>query len=265
MATAINEHGDIVVSPERLWKYRTWDERGYARRMIECGEIFFATVPSLNDPFEFQWREQYPTNPREQREFLEALCHRHFPYDTPRRRKQRREGYGHDLRRVLRGHDDGICRNLGEIDWGVFCASATNSNQVMWTHYSADHSGICVGIRTRRFDKLFHRVRYRPDAPTISVWEYVNDNVKLFAELSLTKSERWAYEEEWRTLDYPGAMSSPGVVDQVVIGARSTPEVRQEVIDCVRRAGYPIAVFDARFSEAGYQMEIIPVDLLHAP
>lgn len=260
MATGINEYGDVVVSPERLWKYRTWDDNGYARRMIERGEIYFARADSLNDPFEFRWSEQYPTNPREQRDFLEALCRKNFPWETPAETKRRRETMWHDLRGIVRGHDDGICRNLGEITCGVFCASSTNRNQVMWAHYAADHSGICVGLRANLFAKLFHKVRYLPEPPMISVWEYVHDNAKKFAELSLTKSNRWEYEEEWRTIDDPGVMIAEGVVDQVVMGARVSPQAREEILSSVLKAGQPIEVFDACFGDAGYNMEIAPVE-----
>lgn len=243
-------------APERVWKYREWTD--YARAMIERNEIYFASVEQLNDCFEFRWKEKYPTDPKEQRAFLDALCRQRFPSNSNAEIKAKRELLWTELRALVRENPDGVCRNAHKFDQGVFCASGTNSCEVMWSHYAANHSGACIGIRTDRA-KVFKEVHYASKTPVISVWEYVHGDDSTFTELVLTKKSSWSYEQEWRTLDSPGLYTMEGAVDQIVIGAKATPDTRREILESAGRASQKVTVYQATIDDKQNAIVILPL------
>jgi hypothetical protein len=71
---------EIIELPERLWKYRTWNDRTIST--IQSGELYFAPMHKLNDPFEFRWRDRFTRDPAQIDFLARELCASEFPEHT---------------------------------------------------------------------------------------------------------------------------------------------------------------------------------------
>src|SRR5688572_21539252 len=112
---------------------------------------------------------------------------------------------------------------VARFDHGVCCLTEICDDILMWSHYAAQHTGVCIGIRPDRIaSKLFRPVEYSEVVPLLDAWEYIRGSAGTFVKLGLTKASHWSYEKEWRTVDRAGPKQYPGCVDRIVIGARAT-------------------------------------------
>ena len=81
---------------------------------------------------------------------------------------------------------------------GLLCFSKKWENSVLWSHYGAGHTGICLGFDIN--DASIEEVEYVGQRLPVPV---ANDKVVQFDEtfmrrLLITKYEHWSYEEEVR-------------------------------------------------------------------
>jgi hypothetical protein len=226
--------------PTTLYKYRHWGN-AYHRRMLSARELFFPSVPSLNDPFDAAFREP-PANVQ--------------------------VGFGliDRLSRSLPGADAGAIHLLGqaisaasdpELDADALAVLLINNatglasfsemplEPVMWSHYADRHQGFCVGIDTARLLMFLqtlnrrielHAVSYREDRPDLHRYDPPAKELLL---LHLThKSMGWSYEREFRlimfdTPDVP-VILPPGIISEVILGYRMPEAQRREIIALVR-------------------------------
>ncbi len=108
---------------------------------------------------------------------------------------------------------------VSRFDHGVCCLSEICDDILMWSHYAAQHTGVCIGIRPDRIaGKLFRPVEYSDVVPLLDAWEYIRGDGDKFLKLGLTKASHWSYEKEWRTVDLFGLKQYPSCVDRIVIG-----------------------------------------------
>ena len=254
-----------VKPPERLWKYRQWGE--HARRMVVSGELYFATVKELNDPFEFRWRERIPSKPSEIDLYCRELCARAFPRDSNSQRKARFTNLKRELEDAASISKGRPMPTVARFDHGVCCFSECCHDILMWSHYAAQHAGVCIGIRPDRIvGKLFRAVEYSDVVPQIDAWEYIRCDRGIFVKLGLTKASHWSYEKEWRTVDLVGPKQYPGCVDRIVVGARATYETGKAVLNAVNEAathGNKIDVLFARQSPTHFKLILrTPMEML---
>jgi hypothetical protein len=80
---------------------------------------------------------------------------------------------------------------------GILCFSRNWDNLLLWSHYAASHTGLCLGfdIPDSQAD-AYMDVHYQPNLLQIRGLEDVNEDL---ARRSLsTKHESWSYEQEVR-------------------------------------------------------------------
>jgi hypothetical protein len=108
---------------------------------------------------------------------------------------------------------------------GIFCLTEDPDNQLMWVHYAEQHKGFVLGFATSNDFFSEHgvipsKVKYvsaPPQVPSSSLPP---------VELSLIKSDAWAYEKEWRCVRQFGNEESRDVyfdaslLTEVIIGSR---------------------------------------------
>lgn len=92
-----------------------------------------------------------------------------------------------------------------KINIGICCFSDTHDNELMWSHYTDNYSGICVGYDPHRLlDGLPHdahlvRVAYGLKPPNIN-WKDGVEPSKAAIKVLSHKKASWVYEREWRVL-----------------------------------------------------------------
>jgi hypothetical protein len=80
---------------------------------------------------------------------------------------------------------------------GLLCFSADWTDPVLWSHYGAKHTGICLGFNVKK--DILRKVIYQTSR---MVHDFKNETVseKLSDIILCTKFASWAYERESRVL-----------------------------------------------------------------
>jgi Protein of unknown function (DUF2971) len=132
---------------------------------------------------------------------------------------------------------------------GILCLSRNWDNLLLWSHYGASHTGICLGFDIPEGDpgdNYDTDVLYQPNLLQIRSQDDVNFD--LANRLLRTKHESWSYEQEVRMFvglnDPPDAkglrwigFGPKLVLREVIIGAQCDPTVSRDVEGAVSAYG----------------------------
>jgi hypothetical protein len=165
---------------------------------------------------------------------------------------------------------------------GIFCATRSNSNLLMWSHYADEHRGVVFGFQPDAardsFLCLLEPVTYsdvRPsfynpfdplvgDMPAPSA-EAMRDFTR---SLTAVKSTQWAYEEELRVV-IPSyvPVGHPAVfipyytteLAELYLGHRVAASDRDEFVGAARDLNKDVAIFQARITPGAYSLSFEPI------
>lgn len=146
--------------------------------------------------------------------------------------------------------------------------SRTNNNNLMWSHYTDVHSGICVSYRNDLIDCIkskkgffaYGPVKYSTQPPTISN----NERPKTIIKKSMfNKQIEWKYEKEFRIVrlsneDIEYISIPQKTIAAVYLGARIDQRFRQLILDICKEA--KIEIFHASTMASGYEVSMYPHD-----
>lgn len=135
---------------------------------------------------------------------------------------------------------------------GLLCFSRNWDNLLMWSHYAASHTGVCLGFDIPADKNYDLDVHYQPNLLKIRRREDVN--LDLVTRLLHTKHESWSYEQEVRSfvrLNDPPDEDGRRWKDfgdnlqlrQVIIGAQCAPSVSQTVFQVAKPFGNSVKCY----------------------
>lgn len=136
---------------------------------------------------------------------------------------------------------------------GICCFTDVRDNELMWSHYASNYSGICVAYNPKSLleglPRHAHLVRlsYGNSPPPMGVHDVRNTNEAAIRILSHKKAN-WVYEREWRVLAGLDRvdLQAPRCIREVYFGHRIQPHVRALLTDALGRL--PIQIFEMRVS-----------------
>ena len=167
-----------------------------------------------------------------------------------------------DMAELLDGEMEGMKRasksaeeTAGEIrrilsDISIFCMSETHDNLLMWSHYAGNHSGAVVNFLSLREVHsplmMAQPVRYSKDMPRlkfVSLMDLEGAKRDVLETITLSKSDAWAYEKEWRVVttirdksaNYEIIPYAREEVGAVYLGCNMSKSDRKEIVDITRR------------------------------
>lgn len=90
-------------------------------------------------------------------------------------------------------------------EMGVCCFTTDPKNILMWSHYGAQHKGVCIKYRRIRsksgIGSNTFPVKYNKTVPRLhSCTDDLRNEVKIIFLTLLSKSSHWEYENEWRAI-----------------------------------------------------------------
>lgn len=212
--------------PERVYKYRTVSR--YSLDNFENDTIWITSPTQFNDPFdsitienEIDYHNGFFSGviTEETADLLEQIFKRGFIERT-------------------------------QHTFTVACLSETNSSVLMWSHYSDEHKGFCIEYsgkdiyHSSDINKHFFPVKYvTQEEQQLPVSSLALDYSGLYSVL--TKTDDWAYEQEWRIAfgleaDHtPRNLQLPKATG-VYVGAKITKEDLGVVMEIAKQKGIPI-------------------------
>lgn len=248
-----------------LYKYCsiTTTENLYRLQRLLEGNIYFSSPLKFNDPFELSTKIDISKSPS-----LYGLNDREIS----------------EIERLFRLANPEAVSNDWKEKIGILCLSENPLHILMWSHYSANHTGVCIGFDTG--EAPFHdavKVAYSTDRPRVTLESSPDE---LLENVFLKKSKHWEYEEEWRIVrrtiedeerDFyfdrykagdacideiaylissnggPGIYDfSPRAIRSVFLGARINPDTRAMVISLARSINPAIKIFDVELDGQYY-------------
>jgi hypothetical protein len=214
-----------------LYKYRSYSAQSLS--ILINRELYFASPQQLNDPFDCQL-----SIPEALAAAVTKTDSMPTKFQVPLRKKLRQFGeLAHIYEKMA-------------ADWeklGVLSLSEVSDNSLMWTHYSDNHRGFCLGFELEEPFTSYNeehliigctRVDYLEDNPFVKYfWETcMHGKLPIWDEfwkelLSIgmaVKSQPWSHEREVRVLRMnPGVVQfNPHMLSEVVFGSRMPEQSR---------------------------------------
>lgn len=163
-----------------------------------------------------------------------------------------------------------------DLQTGVLCLTAAAKNILMWSHYAQNHQGFVIEFDEKH--EFFRNIEF-PEAMAGSLRQvvYVSERPKYqtlveLDEISvfLTKSNDWAYEQEWRMIlplkdasskigediylfDFP-----PTCITGIIFGSNMQSDKKQEILDLTSTNPLysHVAIRQASISETDFEIVI---------
>ncbi|MEM1153933.1 MAG: DUF2971 domain-containing protein [Pseudomonadota bacterium] len=244
--------------PEIIYQYRGFDE--HLLHMLHVPYIWFSHPSDFNDPFELPDVVELEWRPDERYRDFEAayLMARQHPnswaadYDSPQ-----------DMFADLQLNQPAVIDKLlgNKIDSmekvhnrvGVCCFSRVFDQVLMWSHYSAKHTGVVIGYDLERLksasdnivgtdvDYRWHREKLKAGSYAGSFGPEGNGLAYFYRKLA-TKHPLWAYEQEFRlmALRMIGYVGVPAdAIKEIYFGCQVDPVVRKVLLDTTAAMAIP--------------------------
>lgn len=262
-----------------IYKYLPAED--YLPKILSGESLKFSSPLDFNDPFECKPLCLIELGKAGDR-FLSQGC-KELGYSPAKRIKKKGE-----LRRFQgRALPSGLESNMSELlkGIGISCFSEARDSILMWAHYAAEHSGVCIGFdTTKHFFQTAWQVQYQDALPII--YRPSDSPDTMLSKSLLTKSIHWKYEREWRivrrtmTLEQQRAtackyahcsseelevmanQNGPGfyrfpnqVISEVILGVKMKPEKKLQVLRWIQEAKIEVPIYEARRHPSEFRLE----------
>jgi hypothetical protein len=247
-----------------LYRYRHLhgEHREWTRKILTDSIVHFANPSSFNDPFDCKIHYRSSFSMQElQRQHVSRIKRR----ITTLNRKQRRERVVTDIKSVkpekfITDFTNSLQKSINKV--GVLSLSATDQNILLWSHYAAGHTGLCLKFAATNHTPFFgcaQPVIYSDAYPNLSIVSSAAENVDAFL---LTKACDWRYEQEYRIIDFTNGAGNRRFASElcvaVIFGARMAQADKEEVIEWTKSRKSCIELFEASIVPGAFSLEIKP-------
>lgn len=263
--------------PDHLYKYRSIESpaKERTRQIVASNALWFSKPEDFNDPFDcapgFSMAAPAPVFRRYMMQLFRdkgQLVNRKalLAQLAQIRRDPLRKQNSPEFIATMRAQ---TWRTVNRA--GVLSLSARPDRVLMWSHYAASHTGICLRFSTAPWAYPFRaaqRVVYCRDRPVLN--PVLDDEDAIMAKTVLSKADFWEYEEEWRVISHPGSPVNPGggpglvtlhpaALDGIILGARASDADTAEVAEWVEGRVQPVELLRAVPNSDSFSLNIIPL------
>jgi hypothetical protein len=259
------------MKPARLFHYQRLVE-AHLVSLLSAGQLKFSRPDSFNDPWDCRVHYQVPTEPGDRKRVLAYLIEIHRKHDPgideAERQRRANELMANPAKleaafvQLEKDMYAALCRQ-----YRIYCLTENPASPLMWGHYAASHTGICLEFDARRhpFSEV-EQVEYRTTYPA-------HDLPTMGYQPLITKAMHWSYEAEWRLIvEERAAARSPltiktnndfltlpsGVLKSVTIGALADENSRRLILDLVNSHATGVVVRQAAIAFDRYELRIRP-------
>ena len=168
---------------------------------------------------------------------------------------------------------------------GIFCASLTHDNILMWSHYADQHKGAVLEFTPNAKEdsiyNTFKKVKYTNKRPILyeSPRDFVMQSLstlpqerlgRYLHEITFTKSKDWSYEKEVRISvaeyiksekQYENMEFDPTMLTAIYLGSRMGIEESKLLLSLITPKYQHVKFFKAHQSKTEYKVEMRPIDM----
>ncbi len=218
---------------------------------------------SFNDPFDCAPELIFGMDKQERKRFAKEAANKAAKNSN---RSDRRK-----LSANIKSRDiDDVCNNLFSYfreamkNSAVSCFSLIENNPLMWAHYAASHTGICLAFEEDPSVGFFGLdVRYSEVRDVVDLTKFGTDGPEMLSKAVLTKSTDWSYEKEVRMIEYkrPAGVRyfDRSRLKSVTLGLRISDKDEKSIKELVSRRNVPIEIYRAVVQEKSFSLISVPV------
>jgi len=193
-------------------------------KILKNKTLWFSKPERFNDPYDC-YKRLIKITPSAKG--IESYVDRNFPRIKKTERDRKIKYYLNNQETLMEDIKQGIKEREDNI--GVTCFSKSFNNILMWSHYSDNHTGICIGFKFNfsTEDFFIYPVNYLHEFPNTDYFT-VPENALL--DWVLTKSTNWQYEQEIRAVSFnrSGIHSiESNVITEVYLGSKINPRDKE--------------------------------------
>lgn len=258
---------------QTLYKFRSWSNPNHKRSLLNR-EIFFASPALFNDPFDCFINYRYDLlTPEEKFEKYFDLIREEKPflnYEEIKRQAKNWLKEGLLEKDQLFENNKTIIREMVNENVGILSLTKTNEPILLWSHYSDQHRGFCIGYdkdvliadlmtKYNRPKKIFYEsdVAYSETYPIIiprkgiTSAEYVRIPI-------LTKAKFWDYEQEYRIFILGGTNEvttlPPEAIEEIALGCKISDKDKIEIGEYVIKNLPHAELFSSKMHHELYEL-----------
>lgn len=214
------------VFPEYFYKYLRVER---AIEIITNKYIWFSSPKYFNDPFDF-YVDLVDFDI--EKEAIKGFINDKVFYNRQVRREemQKNKRNSFRIRNQFREQFEEFFYNSG-----VCCFSETCENLLMWSHYSQNHTGVCLKFKQSIKDigLMTSTINYVQE---FEKKKFFNVNGEAVYHVCFTKSKEWSYEKEIRIVDIfdSGKKFFPiEDLEEIILGCRIKKEDIEKIKKCI--------------------------------
>ncbi|POY38593.1 hypothetical protein C3K47_04140 [Solitalea longa] len=218
-----------------MFKFYTIPDLKTLENIIGEPTLKFSSAFNLNDPFELKFNLVLdPYAEGQENEFFKA-----HPGGTIKDFKDWQESVENNDGFLW--YTEQVQRNYLSKLITLCSFTEINTNNLMWSHYTNNHRGICVEYSDALFDKLknikeflvFGNVEYSELPPEVDSLEDRSSKIK---KMLFNKQVEWKYEREHRVIlqsdnDTDFISIEPNDIKAVYIGSKATEDITNKAME----------------------------------
>lgn len=260
------------MTPKRLFHYRAFNE-AHLVSLLSDGKLKLSRPDKFNDPWDCRLHYRVPTDPAERDrviEYWKKLHRKYYQHISEAKRALLAYEFKSHPSRIPEGLANTETRMYEALcnQYRIYCLAEKPDVPLMWSHYTASHTGICLEFDASRAPfAAAKKVKYVSAYPAYDV--LADDNyVSLF-----TKSADWSDEAEWRLIAEERAFSaSPrtiktdndfltipsGVLKSVTVGCLMDHPTQRRIGNLIKSNSPNVLVRQASLAPDKYELVIMP-------
>ncbi|MEK0337860.1 MAG: DUF2971 domain-containing protein [Nitrosopumilus sp.] len=247
--------------PKILYKYRTFDNKGYGLKMATTGEVYFASGKEFNDPFECYF---IPISKLIEYEgaVLEKYLRKKAFFHLSNPTEEEVEDFithGLEQHEKLKNGDPSAMDAVMEVQYrnfGILPLVDTAYSIPMWAYYSDSFTGLCVGFDVKKLGEhqlilssqkqvlILNKVVYQKDILKYNIdvgsKDFTEEELNETEALYFIKSDHWEHESEYRMIfsDFVSNSYSFGTssIAEIIVGLRAEESDIEELKDHLRKS-----------------------------
>lgn len=247
-----------------FYKYRSWDNL-FDKRVLTHNEIYLSSPNDFNDPFDCQVQTNFNLlkNKEEIEKYFEQAMNKDWELysELGKDKQQVKEllllDYLSDSEDFNKVFQNLIIKRQNK-EFGIFSLSYRWDSILMWSHYSSQHTGYCVGFDTKSLidTNLFNfgrPVTYNTCKNYPELHPLDEKSLDLFITTH-HKANEWEYEKEYRFLkwyeNYEATIEDrifkipDKCFAEIILGLRMLEENKLQILDSAKNKN--IKVFQAQ-------------------
>lgn len=263
---------------QTLYKLRSLapgDARDHTLDILENSRLYFPSPAEFNDPFDCyppfdlagDWRD--PQFAQELEQTQSAMIAERGLSEVEVAELRLKEGV--PIEKLADTVREFTIRDLRR-DTRVLCLAKEHLHPLMWSHYAASHTGICLQFRVTR-DGLFgnaRRVIYREERQPVLIPLPRQSEDEVADRLGFIKAQFWDYESEYRVIAWPKdeglrfdeqhrVAFDPELLCGITLGMKISAPDRDLMLSLAVARQPRVPVWQARENRGRFWIEVQPI------